>query len=372
VNTALEILTVLLIAFGASTLLTGVMRRYALRRGVLDVPNGRSSHTRPTPRGGGLGFVLVFLCALLLFLRWYPEEQRLWIALLGAGAMLAGIGWLDDRHSLSSGVRLTVHLVAAGWVVFHLGGMPAVSTGMGSISLGSAGYLLAVVGIVWVTNLYNFMDGIDGIAGGQGLIVAAVAGGVLALAGDWPLAVACWVLGAGAGGFLVWNWPPARIFMGDVGSGFLGVVVGSLALASENRGSMPLLAWLLLLSVFVVDATATLLRRMIQGERWYAAHNSHAYQRAVQRGYTHGQVSGAVIGVGVALGLAVLVCLRWSFLMLPALVAAWIALLALWRVYALPRDGSAASPPEVRRPHRSRRSASLQMTNADVRGGQAR
>ncbi|MEW6682145.1 MAG: glycosyltransferase family 4 protein [Nitrospirota bacterium] len=225
-------------------------------------------------------------------------------ALLAGGALVAGVGWLDDRRGVSAGLRASIHVIAAVWAVWCLGGFQSFDFGVTVLPLGMAGDFLAVVGIAWLVNLYNFMDGIDGLAGGEAVSVALVGSGLLAFAGGGGMGLAVLSLAAAAGGFLVVNWPPAKIFMGDVGSGLLGYAFGVLALASERAGTVPLIVWIILLGVFIVDATATLIFRVMKGERWYEAHRSHAYQRAVQAGYSHRTVTLAVLGLNAVLALA--------------------------------------------------------------------
>jgi len=301
------VLTALLVAgsFGASLLLTAFVRRYALQHVLVDIPNARSSHTNPTPRGGGLAIVVIWflVLAILIFLRRFDEWVGL--ALLGGGVAVAAVGWLDDRRGLPAGMRATVHVLAAGWAVWCLGGFPSLDLGVAVVPLGmGGGSLLAVVGLVWLINLYNFMDGIDGLAAGEAVGVGLVGGVLLAAAGATGLSLVALALAAAAGGFLVFNWPPAKIFMGDVGSGLLGYAFGVLALASERTGAVPLVVWMILLAVFIVDATATLIRRVVNGERWFEAHRSHAYQRAVQAGYSHRDVTVAGLGLNVLLAVA--------------------------------------------------------------------
>lgn len=314
--------------------LTGRIRRYGLRQGILDVPNERSSHSVPTPRGGGLAFVAVLSAALALFLVQFPTLRNVWLALLTGALLVAAIGWWDDRRGLSGGVRFAVHTVSAVSSVALLGGMPVLDLGFARLWLGMGGAVLAVVGIVWAVNLYNFMDGIDGLAAGEAVVVGTMAGGLLALAGDWELAVASWTVAAAVGGFLAWNWPPARIFMGDVGSGFIGYVFAVLALAAEGRGSLPLLVWVILLGVFAVDATATLLRRILHREQIWLAHRTHAYQLAVQSGLSHRQVTVTAMGLDLVLGGVALLAWRWPAFMLPLLVLVTGMLLLLWRRYS--------------------------------------
>ena len=205
-----------------SCLLTFVVRRYVLRHFLLDIPNPRSSHILPTPRGGGIAIVVAWFVALVILMWLGRLDAWVGVALLGGGGAIALIGWLDDRHHLSAGIRAGVHLVAAAWAVWCLGGLPSLDVGPGVVPLGWLGGAVAVIGIAWLTNLYNFMDGIDGLAAGEAVSVGLVGGGLLAFAGTSGMALAAVSLAAAAGGFLVFNWPPAKIFMGDVGSGLLG------------------------------------------------------------------------------------------------------------------------------------------------------
>ena len=324
-------MTALLLFAAAAALawaLTGAVRRYALARAVLDVPNHRSLHERPVPRGGGLAIAAVILggTAALGAAGWIAPSLALAVGV--GGAAIAAVGWADDHAHVPARWRALVHFAAAAWAVWWLGGFPALRVGAGSLPLGFAGTVLAAVGVVWLTNLYNFMDGIDGIAGGEALVAGAVGGALLWMDGERGLGALALLTAASALGFLAWNWAPARIFMGDVGSGLLGFVFAVLALASERAGSLPLLAWMLLLGVFVFDATATLVRRVLRGERFYDAHRSHAYQRAVQAVGSHARVSGAVVALGAVLGALAAVAAHRSGLLLPA-VAAGLVLLSL-------------------------------------------
>jgi Fuc2NAc and GlcNAc transferase len=264
------------------------------------------------------------------------------VALVGGGSLIAAVGWLDDRRGLPASVRAAAHAVAACWAVLWLGGLPTLDLGGSLLPLGWVGSILAVAGIVWTTNLYNFMDGIDGLAAGEAIVVGAVAGTMLLAAGHPGLALATWLVSAASAGFLVWNWPPARIFMGDVGSGLIGYLLATLAIASENARALPLAAWVLLALVFVFDATVTLLRRALKGERWYAAHRSHAYQRAVQSGLSHARVTAGALGLDLALALLACVGWIWPALLLPAL---GIAVVLLAAVYLMIERHSPMYPP---------------------------
>ena len=276
----------------ATALLTGMVRRLAMTHGVLDVPNERSSHQRVTPRGGGLAVVLVNSAALLVLTASGSVDRGLCAALLGGGLMVAAVGFVDDRTTLPAGVRLAVHLLVAAWAVYWLGGLASVRIGAHVTQLGWSGGVLAVLGIAWVLNLFNFMDGIDGLAGSEALFIAA--GGALLAAGD-GVAPAAAVFACACGGFLLWNWAPARIFLGDVGSGYLGYVIAVLALAAARSDPALIWVWLILGGVFFIDATLTLARRVLRGERVSEAHRTHAYQRLARRWGSHAKVTIACL-----------------------------------------------------------------------------
>jgi Fuc2NAc and GlcNAc transferase len=287
----------------AAALLTGLVRRFALTHELFDVPNERSSHTVPTPRGGGLAVVAIVLDGAGLLALAGRIPAGIFIALLG-GALVAWIGWIDDRRGLPAWVRLASHFGAAAWALWWLGGMPTLTIGAGTAELGLFGSILACVAIVWAINLTNFMDGIDGLASSETATVSFTAAALLAPANPGLAATAA-VTGGAALGFLVWNWQPARIFLGDVGSGFLGFVLATLGVASERSGAVPVAIWILLYMVFAVDGTVTLVRRAARGERWYTAHRSHAYQRGIQAGWSHRAVTLGVVALNLVLaGLA--------------------------------------------------------------------
>ncbi|OBY56820.1 glycosyltransferase family 4 protein [Pseudomonas nitroreducens] len=301
----------LLAVFIASWAMTAGVRRYALARSIMDIPNARSSHRIPTPRGGGVAIVLGFLGGLPLAAVLGMVGGASLVALLPAGALVAAIGFLDDHRHIPARWRLLGHFVAALWLLCWLGGVPVLPLPWGALDLGLAGDLLGLVFLVWLLNLYNFMDGIDGIAGLEAISVCL--GGALC---GWAFGAVeqVWLpllLGLAATGFLVWNFPPARIFMGDAGSGFLGLILGGLALQASSVAPPLIWSWLILLGVFIVDATFTLIHRLMRGERVYEAHRSHAYQRASRRYGSHLRVSLAVSAINVfwLLPLALLVAL---------------------------------------------------------------
>jgi Fuc2NAc and GlcNAc transferase len=268
-------------------------------RGLLDIPNERSSHKNPTPRGGGLAIVLVATVAFCCLAVTQRLDVGSFAALMG-GVAVAAIGLLDDRRPLSPGVRLAAHFSVALWALAWLGGLPALRLGNHLVSLGAAGGIVGALVIVWVLNLFNFMDGIDGIAASEAIFIACAGAALTAAApAAEGVGAAAWIFGGACLGFLAWNWPPARIFLGDAGSGYLGYVVSALALALSRGNPAALWVWLILGGVFFVDATVTLLRRLLRGESAHQAHRTHAYQWLARRWQSHLKVTLAVQAVNL-------------------------------------------------------------------------
>jgi Fuc2NAc and GlcNAc transferase len=231
-------------------------------------------------------------------------------ALLGGGLLIAIIGFLDDSRSLTAGARFAVHIVAAVWAVYLLGGLPPVRVGTHLVSLGFGGNLATVIAIVWTLNLFNFMDGIDGIAASEAVFILA-AGSIFAIAfqHDTVVAQIALVIAAASLAFLCWNWPPAKIFMGDVGSGYLGYMIAVVGLAAARTSPVAVIVWLILGGIFFVDATITLVGRLATGQRIYLAHRDHLYQRLAARWQGHSAVTVLVCSMNILLLLPLAV---WS------------------------------------------------------------
>jgi len=282
-----------IVVFFVSYLLTGLARKYALNKNLLDDPNQRSSHTLPTPRGGGVSIVFLFI----IFVLWgYINEEidgSSFLVLFGSSIIVAGIGILDDHGHVSALWRLFVHFIAAISALYWLGGVPTLHIGMLLWHPGLFGNFFIALLIVWSLNLYNFMDGIDGIAASEGIFVFGSAAFVFWLNGTISgfMLELMVVLVVAMIGFLAWNWPPAKIFMGDACSGFLGFIIVIFALMTTGNGEGSYLSWLILYGVFVVDATVTLLRRVISGEKFYEAHRCHTYQILSRRWNSHQKVT---------------------------------------------------------------------------------
>lgn len=322
-------------AFLAGFLGTWTLRRYALRRNLVDVPNERSSHAAPTPRGGGLAITFVVLLAILWLAGRQPMTETLLVSLLPAAALIALIGWLDDHFKLSVLWRAGCYLVAAIWLVVLSGGLPEISVGQQSITLGVLNIPLLALAIAWLINLYNFMDGADGLAGIQA-VTAGTAGAFMLWHDATGLALLAAIIAAATAGFLVWNRPPARIFMGDVGSCFLGFLFGCLALLGEQQAGLPALLWLMLLGFFFWDSTLTLLKRMLFRERWYRAHRSHAYQRLLQLGWSHKRLAGAFLFYNLLVSWPLAAWAYYRREMLPAAVlTSMVVTISVWGIVQL-------------------------------------
>ncbi|MCC6207811.1 MAG: glycosyltransferase family 4 protein [Gammaproteobacteria bacterium] len=253
----------------------------------MDHPNERSLHQIPTPRTGGLGiWVGIIAGTLALIVQFGVQSDPAWIA--GAAAIIAFISFIDDRSHVSAKIRLSMHLLAA--VLLQAGGLFGQSIVLPgihiSLQIGMA-YVISVLFIIWMTNLYNFMDGMDGFAGGMAVFGFGTMGLLGHFAGNDYYATVCWVIAAAAAGFLVWNFPPARIFMGDTGSSALGLLAAAMSLWADRDGLFPLWLAVLVFAPFVFDATLTLAHRTLKGERFWEAHRNHYYQRLVQAGWSH-------------------------------------------------------------------------------------
>jgi Fuc2NAc and GlcNAc transferase len=299
--------SVVLAAFGLAAAGTGWVRGYAVRRALIDIPGERSSHTVPTPRGGGLAIAVVTLLSIILLGLTGLFTVQETLAMAGGGMLVAAVGWREDHSPIAAHWRGLAYLAAVAWALYWLDGLDSLRIGGELIALGWPGMLAALFGMAWLTNLYNFMDGTDALAATQA-VTASLAAGFLLWQGEAAgPAILALVIAAAASGFLCWNWPPARIFMGDVGSCLLGFLFAVLALIGERHGTVPVLLWVILLGGFIWDATLTLCMRVVRGERWYAAHRSHAYQRLVQLGWSHRRLALAFL----ALNLLVLWPLAW-------------------------------------------------------------
>ena len=282
---SLSVSNLLLIFSGAalaSWTMVGMVRVASHTAGRLDMPGDRQSHTTPTATGGGIGIMAALAVFSLVSSIWQPLDPAWNQQVIPAVVLLSLLGWLDDQRPLSAMLRLFVQLgVSFGLLVFLKG------------DAGPLNWLWVAGGgivLVWVVNFYNFMDGSHGMAGFQGLFSGIFLGILFSMGNAWHLAVPALLLAAVCAGFLPWNFPQAKIFMGDAGSVPLGYAIAALAVIGLEQNLLTLPMALLVLSVFAVDSTLTLLGRVIRGERWYTAHKQHMYQRLIVQGWPHSRV----------------------------------------------------------------------------------
>lgn len=264
--------------------------RYLIDKDMLDHPNDRTLHQGAVPRGGGIVIAMSLLLSLLI------------LALLGDRLLFFGglallmlgwtsLAWCDDRQDLSPRFRLVVQAVLAVLTVAVFGWVDHIE----GLSLGWFGAVLTVLGIIWMTNLYNFMDGMDGLAASQGIVASITLGFWFYMAANIELAIACLVVASSSYGFLLWNWKPAKIFMGDVGSITLGAFFATIILIAANRHDFPVISLLLIFTVFIADASITIVLRALRGEKVWLPHRSHFYQRLANIGIAHAKIVSAAI-----------------------------------------------------------------------------
>lgn len=284
--------------FILSLLFTGYMRHYALEKNIIDNPNERSSHSIPTPRGGGVAVVASYLLALAVLMYNQQLVIPVGLTLMAAGFVIALLGFLDDRGHINSMLRLAIHFLVAIGVVISLGGFGEVNVFNG-FQLGFVANIIAVLFLVWLLNLYNFMDGINGIASIEAITVTVSMAMLYLLLNVGLNHQILLLLAACVLGFLLWNFPKAKIFMGDACSGFLGLILGIFALIALKVDIALFCAWLICLGVFIVDATFTLIRRVITGHKMYDAHRSHTYQILSRHFNSHTPVTLAVAAINI-------------------------------------------------------------------------
>ena len=319
-------------AFTTSFIIITGLRRWLGNR-LLDIPNVRSSHFYPIPRGGGIAIVIVTLAGSWLILPFVRSDVTAWqwlVFTIGA-LLIAGVSWLDDLRSLSTRVRFAVHLAGAVLAVLAFGAWKEITLpGLGNVNLGLLGWPLTLVWIVGLTNAYNFMDGIDGIAGGLA-VVAGLGWVIMGIIGSNPLlCIVGILLFASSAGFLGHNWPPAKMFMGDVGSAFLGYTFAVLPVIAARGDARFMLVGILLVWPFVFDTVFTFLRRLRKRENVFTAHRSHLYQRLVISGLSHQTVALLYVALAlIGVVLAAAYVLDWRHIGIAALVMLIIAAIGL-------------------------------------------
>jgi len=282
-------------SFLISLFTVSLIKKY-FREKLLDIPNDRSSHTQPTPRGGGLGFIIAFAITSAIA-DFFSNDSLplipLWLTIIP----LAIVGIIEDRQEIPSSIRYLVQLAVAGIATVYLGAFPQPWL----LNFGLFGQIVAIaltlIGITAMINFYNFMDGLDGLVAG----CATVQLGFQALYLNQPI---LWLLVAALLGFMIWNWSPAKIFMGDVGSTVLGATV-TFSLLSTNQNSGEAWSALAITLPLIGDAIYTLFRRLLRHENIFKAHHSHIYQRLQQLGWSHGQVASIYIGLNLLIAISI-------------------------------------------------------------------
>ncbi len=321
----------LFMPFGLTFLMLLVLTRSgAARYLAMDKPNQRSLHVEAVPRIGGIAMIIATLSA------WSLLPQRPLLPML-LTATLAGISFVDDRQGLPVGVRLAAQgLAALLMVLFGIGAIDADVWVVASL----------VVYVVWMANAYNFMDGSDGLAGGMAVFGFLAYGWAAFAAAAEPLATMSFAVAAAAGGFLCFNFPPAKIFMGDAGSIPLGFLAASMGLLGMQQGLWPMWFPILVFSPFLADASVTLLRRIWRGERFWQAHREHYYQRLIRMGWGHrrtalaeylamaGVAASAVAGLKLGAQAQVFICTAWVAIF----AAMMIGIDRRWRVFQQAAD----------------------------------
>ena len=298
-----------LLSWLATGLLRGPLGRYAL-----DIPNERSAHTRATPRGGGMAIWLACGLGLVALLFLGRISPAVLLAFLGAGSLAAFSGLLDDlaKGGIKAETRLLFHLLAVAWGIWQIGGLESIRIGAFLWHWGPGEQVLLALVMLWIINLTNFMDGLNGLAASEIIFVALAAGLLAGLAGDGTSFLLCLLLACCTAGFLPWNAGRARIFLGDAGAYFLGMTLALLALVSARSGSVPPWCWMILFAVFLSDSAVALLRRMTGSlTAWKEPHRTHACQHLSRRWQSHARTCLAVCAVNLLL-LLPLAVLAWA------------------------------------------------------------
>ncbi len=303
----------LIISLGfCSFVLTYYIRRFALENKIVSIPNARSLHVVPTPHGGGLAIVISWYLGISILFISHLIDTALYFALL-SGVILTIVSLIDDLIGLKASIRLCFHFITAILAFIFLGGLRQLIIPGIEMNYIFLVYPFAIIGMVWFINLFNFMDGVDGFASLEAVTICLVlfflSGSIINL-----LLLAC------IAGFLFWNWPKAKIFMGDVGSTQLGFIIVVLGIYFHNTYQFSILNWIMLTSPFWFDATLTLYRRWRNGEKLGEAHRKHAYQRIVRSGFSHLKVNMYLLIINVFVVIMILIYREIKFLQIPLFI----------------------------------------------------
>ncbi len=322
-------LLLILCAFLLSWGLTAYLPRFAPQHNLIDAPNDRSLHTQPTPTIGGVAMLFSLVISILLASLWMPTllsvlPHQFWLPLL----FIATISFIDDCCSVPAGLRLFVHFIAAVWLLSLVEQMPiwiqCISLPMFAITLPPfLKFLISVLFIMWMVNLYNFMDGMDGFAGGMAVIGFGTLAILGALMGADEFVLVNSLIVAVSLGFLILNFPPAKVFMGDTGSSSLGYLAALMSLWGAAWGLFPVWIAVLIFSPFIVDASVTLIRRFLNAEKIWEAHKTHYYQRLVQLGWGHRKTVLWQYGLMLACSLSAIIAVHVTYFWQSVILISW-------------------------------------------------
>jgi len=278
-----------------TALVAGYVKEWAEKKGYLAIPNARSSHNKPVPSVGGLSIVLIVMLGFLILSFLVTLDTPWYLILFVSSSLIIAVGLFDDIFEIKKRIRIFIHIAAALIVILWIGSNLQIIFPRAINLTGPFATIFIVLYVVWNINLYNFMDGIDGLAAGQAVFMGATAGTIAWVNGNFPLALAYYLLGFASLGFLKWNWHPAKIFMGDLCSGFMGITMAILGLWGKLTSSVPLTAFLILMAIFYVDPTYTIIRRLLEGENPTTTHRDFAFHHAIRKGYSHARVTGTIL-----------------------------------------------------------------------------
>jgi Fuc2NAc and GlcNAc transferase len=298
----------------SSVIITFLVKIIAEKKKIIDIPNVRSSHSTPTPRGGGLAIVISWYAGITILFMNNLMDDNLFYALL-SGIILASISILDDIFSLSPKLRFVFQIISIITALYFVGLPDSINFGVFSIKSNIVLSVLIGLSFLWFINLFNFLDGIDGYASLEAIFVAL---GLFIITSNKLSLLLIFV----TIGFLIWNWPKAKIFMGDVGSTQLGFIVFIMSLSLSNNNELQLFSWVILTSLFWMDATVTLFRRILRKEKISQPHKKHAYQRLIQGGFSHKKVDIISIVINLALISIAYASGRHQILIIPCLLLA--------------------------------------------------
>ncbi len=311
-----------IIAFVLSFVGIFFLKKFALQLNLVAIPNERSLHHKVTPQGGGVVIAIIFLAFTIFFYLSGHMKDADFLALFGGGLIMSVTGFLDDILEIKAGIRFLIQFLAAGWGLYWIGGIPYAAFFNLVPGLYAFANAIAVVALVWFINSFNFMDGIDGLATSGAIFFSLSVGGYFLWQGIEPYGSLLIVLAASSLAFLYFNWPPAKMFLGDAGSNFFGYLFGALLLITVKNKDLSIWTWLIILAYFVTDTTTTTFLRLCLVKGWYRTHRSHAYQNLARVLNNHQFVTSLILGINV------FYLLPLAYLSIQYQQYAWLAFLA--------------------------------------------